>query len=109
MIQGGDLQGGRGDSGYVIPDEVWEGASHDEPGLLCMANKGPDTGGMQFFITDGVLKNNLSYLDASYTIFGQCIDTDVVESIAKVEAYGDKPVVLPRLESVHIFRQVPPE
>src|SRR5437588_291661 len=40
MIQGGDpLGSGRGEPGYVIKDELWTGAKHDKPGLLCMANR----------------------------------------------------------------------
>src|SRR5688572_8871770 len=36
MIQGGDQKGnGTGETGYVIKDEIWEGARHDRPGLLC--------------------------------------------------------------------------
>ena len=53
MIQGGDPKGsGSGEPGYVIADELWDGAKHDRAGLLCMANRGPDTNGMQFFVTD---------------------------------------------------------
>ena len=54
MIQGGDPSGtGAGEPGYVIPDEIWAGAAHDQRGLLCMANRGPNTNGQQFFIMDG--------------------------------------------------------
>src|SRR5690606_29353807 len=66
MIQGGDPTGtGRGEPGYVIPDEIWEGSKHDQRGLLCMANRGKDTNGMQFFITDAAKP----HLDGGYTIF----------------------------------------
>ncbi|MEZ4308115.1 MAG: peptidylprolyl isomerase [Polyangiaceae bacterium] len=69
MIQGGDAKkNGTGEPGYVIPDEVWEGATHDRPGLLCMANRGPNTNGAQFFITDA----GPVHLDGGYTIFGEC-------------------------------------
>jgi peptidyl-prolyl cis-trans isomerase A (cyclophilin A) len=108
MIQGGDpLRTGTGDGGYVIPDETWVGSAHDQPGLLCMATEGPNTGSMQFFVTDRTLQNDLSYLDGSYTVFGECLHTDVVESIASVKAYGDKPVSPPRLSKVEIYREVP--
>ena len=44
MIQGGDPKGnGSGDPGFVIPDEIWPGAHHDEIGQICMANRGPNT------------------------------------------------------------------
>src|SRR6201999_703357 len=68
MIQGGDPAGtGAGEPGYVIPDEVWAGATHDTIGQICMANRGPNTNGQQFFIMDGVAK----HLDRGYTIFGK--------------------------------------
>src|SRR5207247_10611139 len=53
MIQGGDPQGtGRGGPGYTFPDEVpADGPSFDRPGLLAMANSGPNTNGSQFFVT----------------------------------------------------------
>ena len=52
----------------MIKDEIWEGAKHDRAGLLCMANRGPNTNGAQFFITDAAA----AHLDGSYTIFGEC-------------------------------------
>jgi peptidyl-prolyl cis-trans isomerase A (cyclophilin A) len=81
MIQGGDPMGnGSGEPGYVIPDEIWEGSAHDHKGQLCMANRGPNTNGMQFFITDGGPR----HLDGGYTIFGQCGPDDVLEKLASV-------------------------
>ena len=81
MIQGGDPQGtGTGEPGYVIPDEIWPGAVHDKAGQLCMANRGPNTNGAQFFITDAPAR----HLDKSYTIFGDCHPTSTVHAIANV-------------------------
>ena len=69
MIQGGDVKGdGSGEVGYVIPDEVWQGAHHDHAGELCMANRGANTNSGQFFITDA----SAPHLDRGYTIFGEC-------------------------------------
>jgi len=105
MIQGGDPQGtGRGEPGYVFPDELWRGpgSKHDRAGLLCMANRGPDTNGMQFFITDAAAP----HLDASYTIFGECSPVTVVHAIARVATDGsDRPLDDVVLESVEITRR----
>ena len=87
MIQGGDPVGnGTGDPGYEIPDEKNELHKFHKGGVLAMANKGPNTGGSQFFITeqqtpmldDGVRPN------AHYQIFGDCTPIDLVKKIAAV-------------------------
>ena len=88
MVQGGDTRGnGSGEPGYVIPDELWDGAKHDRAGLLCMANRGPNTNGAQFFITDA----STPHLDRGYTIFGECSPVAVVHAIANVPTNGEKP------------------
>lgn len=102
MIQGGDPKGtGAGEPGYVIPDEIWPGAAHDERGLLCMANRGPNTNGMQFFILDGAAP----HLDGGYTIFGKCSPPETIDKIASVKTRGDRAVDPPRIERVTIERQ----
>ena len=101
MIQGGDPRGdGSGEPGYVIPDELWEGSKHDRAGLLCMANRGHNTNGAQFFITDDAAK----HLDNNYTIFGECAPVEVVHEIAKGEVIGDKAVDPVKIKSVTITR-----
>ena len=102
MIQGGDPQGtGAGEPGYVIPDEIWEGAHHNERGQLCMANRGKNTNGMQFFIMDGVAK----HLDGGYTIFGKCAPEDVILKLTGVEVRGDKSVKPTKINKVVIKRK----
>jgi peptidyl-prolyl cis-trans isomerase A (cyclophilin A) len=102
MIQGGDAKGtGSGEPGYVIKDEVWEGAKHDRAGLLCMANRGPNTNGAQFFITDAAA----AHLDSGYTIFGECAPVEVVHDIANVPtAMQDRPQTPVTIKSVTISR-----
>jgi len=101
MIQGGDPTGtGGGEPGYVIPDEIWPGGKHDQRGLLCMANRGRDTNGMQFFITDAAKP----HLDGGYTIFGKCTPDEVIEKLASSETMGDKAVNPPVMERVSVKR-----
>ncbi len=108
MIQGGDPLGdGSGDPGYTIPDEVWDGARHNRAGLLCMANRGPNTNGMQFFITDAAA----AHLDDSYTIFGECAPTEMASRIARVPQTGrpdNRPLTDVVIETVRIYRGEPP-
>jgi len=101
MIQGGDQNGnGSGEPGYVINDEIWEGAKHDRAGLLCMANRGHHTNGAQFFITDAAA----AHLDGNYTIFGECAPVDVVHQIASVELAGEKPTTPVVIKKVTVTR-----
>jgi peptidyl-prolyl cis-trans isomerase A (cyclophilin A) len=102
MIQGGDPVGnGTGEPGYTIKDELWPGAKHDRAGLLCMANRGHDTNGQQFFITDAAA----AHLDGNYTIFGECAPEQTVHDIASVALNGEKPVTPVTIKDVTIARK----
>lgn len=71
MAQGGDpLGNGSGNPGYKYAGEFSGTLSHDKPGLLSMANSGPNTDGSQFFITFAATP----WLDGKHTIFGEVVE-----------------------------------
>ncbi|MCM3879818.1 MAG: peptidylprolyl isomerase [Vicinamibacterales bacterium] len=82
MIQGGDPEGtGMGGPGYTFPDEISPNHRHDKPGILSMANRGPNTNGGQFFITVAPYPS----LDGHYSIFGEIVEgQEIVNAISKV-------------------------
>ena len=84
VIQGGDPTGtGSGGPGYSIPDE-FTGKESYGPGVLAMANAGPNTGGSQFFIITGDKGHNLD-ANPNYTIFGQITEgLDVAKKIQQL-------------------------
>jgi peptidyl-prolyl cis-trans isomerase A (cyclophilin A) len=101
MIQGGDPEGsGRGGPGYQFQDECPpNGPSFDRPGLLAMANAGPNTNGSQFFVTVAATP----WLNGKHTIFGEVIEgMDVVKAISTTPTGPqDRPrqdVVIEKLE-----------
>ena len=107
MIQTGDPTGtGRGGPGYTIPDEFENNLKFNKPGVVGMANSGPNTGGSQFFITHVPTPS----LNGKHTIFGQVIEgQDVVVAIGRASrGQGDRPRKDIVINKVLVIRIVPP-
>jgi len=96
MIQGGDpLGNGTGGPGYRFEDEIGPDNKFERPGLLAMANAGPNTNGSQFFLTEVPTP----HLNRGHTIFGEVVKG--LELVAKIARAGNARV---KLEQVTITR-----
>jgi len=100
MIQGGDPLGtGYGGPGFRFADEIGPDNKFDKPGLLAMANAGPNTNGSQFFITEVPTL----HLNKGHTIFGEVVKG--FELVPKIARGGNAKT---KLEKVTITRGAQP-
>ena len=101
MAQGGDPTGtGRGGPAYRYAGEFEAGLSHNKPGLLSMANAGPNTDGSQFFITFVPTP----FLDGKHTIFGELVSGMAV--LQAFEARGSRSGQTSELLAINTARVV---
>lgn len=86
MVQAGCAADGKQNAGYVFDDEFHPSLKHSGPGILSMANAGPNTNSSQFFITHIACP----HLDGRHTVFGQVIGgLNVVNAIQQDDIIGD--------------------
>ena len=102
MNQTGDRQGtGRGSPGFVVVDEFDKTLRHKGPGILSMANRGPNTGSSQFFIT----VKSTPHLDNKHAVFGKCGESKVITAINEARVQGERPIETIKINTIDIVRR----
>ncbi|MCA9835497.1 MAG: peptidylprolyl isomerase [Trueperaceae bacterium] len=97
MAQTGDPTGtGRGGPGYQFDDEFDASLRHDKPGMLSMANSGPNTNGSQFFITFV----ETPWLDDKHSVFGEVVEgSDVLDKLTRIDPSNNVPGIIVNLDA----------
>ena len=100
MIQGGDPLGtGTGKPGYKFMDEFDNSLKHDKPGVLSMANSGPNTNGSQFFITHKATP----WLDGKHTVFGHVLKGQEIVDVIQKDDIIEKIVIVKKGQKAKEF------
>uniref|UniRef100_A0A670Z9T2 Peptidyl-prolyl cis-trans isomerase n=1 Tax=Pseudonaja textilis TaxID=8673 RepID=A0A670Z9T2_PSETE len=104
-IQGGDIDGGKGNGGESIYGPVFEDESfavpHDKRGVLGMVNKGRHTNGSQFYIT----LQPAPYLNTKYVAFGYIIEgSQVLQELELTETFNERPKLQCRIINCNVFQ-----
>jgi peptidyl-prolyl cis-trans isomerase B (cyclophilin B) len=103
MIQGGCPKGnGTGGPGYTFKDECTSELKHDKPGVLSMANAGPNTNGSQFFITHVPTP----WLNGKHTVFGRVIDSDDMKTVNSIRQGDSIESITVEGDTGELFAQV---
>lgn len=97
MAQTGDPTGtGRGGPGYAFDDEFNDALNHSKPGMLSMANSGPNTNGSQFFITFA----ETPWLDSRHAVFGEIIEgAEVLDMLTRIDPSNPNPSAIVNLDA----------
>lgn len=98
IVQGGDFENFNGSGGYCAKGGTFADESfclsHDQEGIVSMANRGPNTNGSQFFITLAPSK----HLDRKHVAFGKVVKgMSTIRKMERVETENDKPVAMQRI------------
>jgi peptidyl-prolyl cis-trans isomerase B (cyclophilin B) len=106
MVQGGCPVGtGTGGPGYRFNDEIAPELKHEKPGILSMANSGPNTNGSQFFITHVATP----WLDGKHAVFGEVAGPEDMAVVNSIKTNDTIDAILIDSDTTDLFAQVEPQ